>query len=261
MQKPQMHHHGSPGQSHAPGGENPGVESPEQAAQTVAAALAEPRLLVEPGLAARVAALAEPVLFELGYRLVRVKVSGLTGDTDVTLQIMAERPDGSLTIEECEEISRTLSPVLDVADPIEKAHRLEISSAGIDRPLVRLSDFARASGHVARIEMAVPADGRKRFRGTLLGAEGGAAKLRYQDASGADIDVTLPIEDMAEARLVLTDALIAEALHRGKAAERAARESEKQERARAKEERARNKQAKTLRQRPPARPDAQHEGD
>ena len=100
----------------------------------------------------------------LGYRLVRVRVSGADG---CTVQIMAERPDGTMTIEDCEAVSRALSPVLDVADPVDRAYRLEISSPGIDRPLVRRSDFERYAGHLVKIEMAVPVDGRKRFRGML----------------------------------------------------------------------------------------------
>src|SRR5947199_6865154 len=100
----------------------------------------EPRLITEQGVAARVAAIAEPVLAALGFRLVRVRISGLAG---CTVQIMAERADRTMTIEDCETVSRTLSPVLDVADPIDRAYRLEISSPGIDRPLVRRSDFER----------------------------------------------------------------------------------------------------------------------
>lgn len=179
---------------------------------------AEPRLIVEPGLAARVAAIAEPVIEQLGYRLVRVKVSGADG---CTVQIMAERPDGSMAIEDCEAVSRGLSPVLEANDPIDRAYRLEISSPGIDRPLVRRSDFDRYAGHVAKIEMDVPVGGRKRFRGTVLGTEGATARLRRDDApAGEQPDVLLPIADMAEAKLVLTDALIEESLRRGKAAER-----------------------------------------
>jgi ribosome maturation factor RimP len=180
----------------------------------------EPRLIIEPGLAARVAAVAEPVLVGLGYRLVRVRVSGLSG---CTVQIMAERPDGTMTIEDCEAASRALSPVLDVADPVDRAYRLEISSPGIDRPLVRRSDFERYAGHLAKIEMEIPMDGQKRFRGVLLGAQGDAARLRCDGLSSEAAEVTLPIADMAEARLVLTDALVTESLRRGKAAEREAR--------------------------------------
>ena len=129
---------------------------------TMTAPGAEPRLIVEPGLAARVVALVEPVIEGLGYRLVRVRVSGTDG---CTVQVMAERPDGTMTIEDCEACSRALSPVLDEFDPIDRAYRLEISSPGIDRPLVRKSDFERFANNVVKIEMAVAAHGRKRFRG------------------------------------------------------------------------------------------------
>ena len=180
--------------------------------------LAEPRLVVEPGMAARVSAVAGPVLQGMGYRLVRIKISGESG---CTVQIMAERPDGSMQIDDCEAISRALSPVLDVADPIDRAYRLEISSPGIDRPLVRRSDFERYAGHLVKIEMAVAHQGRKRFRGMLGGVEGDAVRLHRDDArAGEDADVALVMEDIADARLVLTDELIAESMRRGKAAER-----------------------------------------
>jgi ribosome maturation factor RimP len=179
---------------------------------------AEKRLIVEPGLAARVAAVVEPVLEGLGYRLVRVRVSGLDG---CTVQVMAERPDGTMTIDDCEACSRALSPVLDATDPVDRAYRLELSSPGIDRPLVRQSDFERYAGNLVKIEMAVAAVGRKRFRGQLLGTEGHLARIHREDApAGEPADVMLPIEDMAEAKLVLTDALVAEALRRSKQAER-----------------------------------------
>ena len=188
----------------------------------------EPRLIIEPGLPARVAAIAEPVIEQLGYRLVRVRVSGAEG---CTVQIMAERPDGSMTVEDCETISRALSPVLDVADPIERAYRLEISSPGIDRPLVRKSDFERYAGHLVKIEMEIPVDGRKRFRGELAGTEGEAARIRRDDAAeGEEAEVLLPIEEMSEAKLVLTDELVTEALRREKAAKREARAARKEER-------------------------------
>jgi ribosome maturation factor RimP len=177
----------------------------------------EPRLIIEPGRAARVAALAEPVLAGLGYRLVRVRISGFAG---CTVQIMAERPDGTMTIEDCEATSRALSPVFDAADPIEGAYRLEVSSPGIDRPLVRRSDFDRYAGHLAHIEMTVPIDGRRRFRGELNGTEGDSVRLRYASAGAEPADILLRIDDMAEARLVLTDALITESLRRSKQDER-----------------------------------------
>jgi len=189
---------------------------------------ADPRLIAEPGLSARVASVAEPVIEGLGYRLVRVKVSGADG---CTVQIMAERPDGSMTVEDCEMISRALSPVLDVADLIERAYRLEISSPGIDRPLVRKSDFERYTGHLAKIEMEVPIDGRKRFRGLLSGIEGEAARVHRDDAApGEDADVLLPIHEMSEAKLVLTDELVTLALRREKAAKREAKAAKRQER-------------------------------
>src|SRR5271163_1223851 len=158
----------------------------------------EPRLITEPGRAARVAAIVEPVLAGLGYRLVRVRISGFAG---CTVQIMAERPDGSLSIEDCEVASRALSPVLDVTDPIEGAYRLEISSPGIDRPLVRRSDFDRYAGHIAHVEMQVLIDGRRRFRGELSGTEGDCVRMRCGDAEKDPVDVLLPINDMTEARL------------------------------------------------------------
>ena len=185
--------------------------------------LTEPRLVVEPGVAARVSAVAGPVLQGMGYRLVRIKISGESG---CTVQIMAERPDGSMQIEDCEAISKALSPVLDVADPIDRAYRLEISSPGIDRPLVRRSDFERHAGYLIKIEMAVAHDGRKRFRGTLAGVEGDAVRLHRDDTpAGEDADILLVMEDIADARLVLTDELIAESMRRGKAAERQLRQS------------------------------------
>jgi ribosome maturation factor RimP len=184
----------------------------------------DPRLIIEPGLAARVAVIVEPVIEGLGFRLVRVRVTGAEG---CTVQIMAERPDGTLTIDDCENLSRALSPVLDVADPVDRAYRLEVSSPGMDRPLVRKSDFERYIGHLAKIEMSVPAEGRKRFRGILMGVEADAVRLHRDDAKADEnADVLLPVEDMAEAKLVLTDALITEALRRDKAAKREAEERE-----------------------------------
>ncbi|WP_321332597.1 ribosome maturation factor RimP [Breoghania sp.] len=176
-----------------------------------------PRIVVEKGLDARIAALAEPVIEDLGFRLVRVRYSGLNGGT---LQIMAERADGTMNVEGCEAISRALSPVLDVEDPISGAYNLEISSPGIDRPLVRAEDFDRWSGHEARIEMDMPHDGRKRFRGILLGVREEAAGVRIPDAPADKPDTYwVPMADIAEAKLILTDALIAAAQSAGVASE------------------------------------------
>src|SRR3569833_2099020 len=182
---------------------------------TDAELLAEPRPVVEPGVAARVSAVAGPVLEGMGYRLVRIRISGEAG---CTVQIVAERPDGSMQLEDCEAISRALSPVLDVADPIDRAYRLEISSPGIDRPLVRRSDFERYVGHLVKVEMAVAHEGRKRFRGTISGVQGECVRLVRDDVkAGENADVLLTMEDIGEARLVLTDELVAESMRRGKA--------------------------------------------
>jgi ribosome maturation factor RimP len=149
---------------------------------------------------------------------------------------MAERPDGSMTIEECEAASRALSPVLDAADPIDRAYRLEISSPGLDRPLVRRSDFERHAGELVKIELDTPHQGRKRFRGVLVGVEGAGARVRVDEtradgakdgatkgAAVAESEFVLPFDDMSDSKLVLTDELIAVALRRGKSEARAAR--------------------------------------
>lgn len=130
----------------------------------IEADLSEKRLVREAGVAARVAQAIEGPLQGLGFRLVRVKMSNING---CTVQIMAERPDGSFTIDDCEAVSRAISPILDVDDPVGGAYNLEVSSPGIDRPLVRISDFARWVGYEAKVELSPPLDGRKRFRGIL----------------------------------------------------------------------------------------------
>ena len=180
----------------------------------------EPRFYSETGQAARVAAVAVPVLADLGFRLVRVKISGEAG---TTVQIMAERPDGSMSVDDCETVSQALSPVLDVEDPVKQAYRLEISSPGIDRPLVRRSDLERAIGQEARIEMAIAVDGRKRFRGRIDAVEGEALDAlldlhRLDSKPGEPTDVRLVLREIAEAKLVLTEELIRQALRAAKAA-------------------------------------------
>ncbi len=189
-------------------------------ASIVSAPLDEPRLVGETGVAARIAHLAEPVLAQLGYRLVRVRLLGQNG---AILQIMVERPDGTMTIEDCEVASQALSPELDVEDMIAQAYRLEVSSPGIDRPLVRLSDFKRALGHEAKIELTQPIEtGRKRFRGTLVALEGEGRDsillLERTDArSDEEKSVRVPLKDLDDGKLVLTEALIRESLRAGKA--------------------------------------------
>ena len=168
----------------------------------------------ETGLAAEIAGIAEPVIEDLGYRLVRVAVSG--GHEDRILQIMAERPDGTITVDDCEKISKALSPVLDVADPLPGAYRLEISSPGIDRPLVRPSDFEAWSGHVVKIELKEPIEGRRRFKGTLEGFEDGEVRVECDLGEQGIQHLGLPVNLVADAKLVLTDDLIREALARAK---------------------------------------------
>jgi len=188
-------------------------------ADLAADALHEPRRLTETGVAARVAEIVERTIQPMGYRLVRVRINGNNG---CTVQIMAERPDGTMTVEDCELISKTISPVLDVDDPIGRAYHLEVSSPGIDRPLVRASDFQRWAGHEARVEMTLIVAGRRKFRGILLGGEGNKAKIRRTDAQpGEATDIELKIDEMSEARLVLTDVLVSESLRRAKAASKA----------------------------------------
>ncbi len=171
------------------------------------------RFIGETGLAAQIAAIAEPVLADLGFRLVRVVLSGRNG---TTVQIMAERPDGTISVKECADISRRLSPVLDAHDPIQGQYTLELSSPGIDRPLVRPSDFEDWAGYEAKIEMKELIAGRKRFRGMLEGVEGEEVRIEVElDQLGRQV-IGLPIRLVAEARLVLTDELIREALRRAK---------------------------------------------
>jgi ribosome maturation factor RimP len=144
-----------------------------------------------------------PTLGDMGFELVRVAVLGRERPT---VQVMADRADGALiTVEDCEAISHAVGAVLDVDDPIHTEWTLEVSSAGIDRPLTRVKDWNRFAGHLARAETNMPIGGRKRFAGIVLGAEAGMAKLRLDDGS----EVALPLADMKKAKLVLTDALIA----------------------------------------------------
>jgi ribosome maturation factor RimP len=182
------------------------------------------RLITETGMAARVAAVVEPVLADLGFRLVRIKISAQNG---CTVQVMAERPDGSMNVEDCETVSRAVSPALDVDDPIGRPYYLEVSSPGIDRPLVRAEDFDRWAGFEAKLELLAPRDGRKRFRGILRGTQGGEVVVERTDVKGDDEPtVCLPLAGLMEARLVMTDDLIRESLRRGKAELAAAREGD-----------------------------------
>ncbi|MGW9230093.1 ribosome maturation factor RimP [Pseudorhizobium sp. NPDC055634] len=176
----------------------------------------EPRIIIETGLDLRVAEIIEPVLSGMGYRLIRVRMLNQNG---LTLQIMAERHDGTMTVEDCEAISTAISPVLDVEDPIDKAYHLEVSSPGIDRPMVRKSDFSRWQGHIVKCETSIMVDNRKRFRGKITEAnEEGFTIERDQVAYGEAPSVTIPFSALSEAKLILTDDLIRDALRADKLA-------------------------------------------
>ncbi len=155
------------------------------------------------GLEARIADAIAPTIEHMGYELVRVQVNG---EKRPVVQIMADRADGlAFTVEDCTAISHAAGAVLDVADQIRGEWTLEVSSAGIDRPLTRAKDWERYAGHLASIELAVPQDGRRRFRGVALGADAEVARLRLEDG----VELAMPRANLRRAKLVLTDALIA----------------------------------------------------
>jgi ribosome maturation factor RimP len=179
------------------------------------------RIIRESGIDARIALIIQPVLRGIGFRLVRVRLSGQNG---LTLQIMAEREDGTMTVEDCEEVSRAVSPALDVDDPIEKAYHLEVSSPGIDRPLVRKSDFTTWTGHLVKMETSVVVADRKRFKGKI--AEAGETDVlleRDKAAYGEEPTVRVPYDAISEARLILTDDLIRDALSKDNRARKEAK--------------------------------------
>ena len=178
------------------------------------------RIITEQGLEARIAAIVEPAIEQVGYRLVRVRVSAMNG---ATLQIMAERADGTMTVEDCEAVSRAVSPVLDVDDPMDRAYHLEVSSPGIDRPMVRKSDFETWSGQLLKLETTRLVSGRKRFRGrvTKVDAEGITLERDGVASEGGEAIVEIPFDAIAEARLILTDELLAASLKADKDARRA----------------------------------------
>ncbi len=168
--------------------------------------LTEKRYIRESALEARIARIVEPVANDLGYALVRIKI---TPENGTTLQIMAEDDAGHFTIADCERLSKDVSPVLDVEDPIDRAYHLEVSSPGIDRPLVRARDFATYIGHEAKIELADLVNGRKRFRGIIKAVDDKTVTITLPDApKDSDPHHVLPLAALAEAKLVMTDALI-----------------------------------------------------
>ncbi|ORE86597.1 ribosome maturation factor RimP [Aurantimonas sp. 22II-16-19i] len=185
------------------------------------------RIVKEQGLEAKIADAVEAAIEQAGYRLVRVRISGLNG---MTVQIMAERPDGTMTVEDCEAVSRAISPVLDVADPVDKAYHLEVSSPGIDRPLVRKGDFETWAGYLMKLETNRLIGERKRFRGKIVAVTDEVIRIeRDQPAYGEPNAVEIPFDAIGEARLILTDDLIAASLKADKAARKRRGEPEEPE--------------------------------
>ena len=170
-------------------------------------------LVAKTAIDRRLAEIVSPVIEGLGFELVRIRLMG--GKTR-TLQIMADRPDGGIIVEDCATISTAVSAVLDVEDPVEDNYILEVSSPGIDRPLTRLKDFDMWSGYEARIETTELIDGRRRFKGDLMGTEGDEVLIEIED--GAEkVTIGLKFEWLSDAKLILTDDLIAEMLRQRKA--------------------------------------------
>ena len=159
----------------------------------------------------RIVAMAEPVLAELGLEIVRVRIMG---SKRPLLQIMIEKAGGAPTdVEDCASFSRMLSPILEAEDPIADAFRLEVSTAGIDRPLTRAGDFGRWVGHLAKVELAMPVDGRRRFQGTITREDENGVAIELDD----DSELVAKVSDMTKARLILTDELIGQAMASGDA--------------------------------------------
>lgn len=168
--------------------------------------LTERRYVKETGLEAQIARIVEPVANDLGYSLVRVKI---TQENGLTLQIMAEDANGRFAITDCERLSKDVSPVLDVEDPIDREYHLEVSSPGIDRPLVRARDFRTYIGHEVKIELGELVNGRKRFRGIIAAVDDESVTVTLPDApKDTDPNHRLPLSALAEAKLVMTDALM-----------------------------------------------------
>ena len=184
----------------------------------------EARFVVEGGVAARVAGLIEPVLESMGYRLVLVR---LMGGSDAILEIMAERADGTMTVEDCEAVSHAVSPLLDVHDPIDGTYRLQVSSPGIDRPLVRPADFERWAGYEVKIELKEAVSGRKRFRGPIEGFADGEARIEIEVPEAGRQIVGLPVGIISSAKLVLTDELVRDTLRRAKGSDTSAGKADK----------------------------------
>jgi ribosome maturation factor RimP len=165
-------------------------------------------LVAKTAIDQRLAEIVAPVAQDLGLELVRLRLMG--GQTK-TLQVMAQRPDGSMEVEDCARLSTALSAVLDVEDPIAENYNLEVSSPGIDRPLTRLKDFETWAGHEAKLELSEAVDNRRRFKGILAGTEGDEVLLEIEEGKET-VTVGLKFDWLADAKLVLTDELIRETL-------------------------------------------------
>jgi ribosome maturation factor RimP len=173
-------------------------------------------LIAKTAIDRRLADIVTPVIEGLGYELIRLR---LMGGVKVlrTLQIMADKPEGGIGVEDCSKISTAVSAVLDVEDPIEEMYTLEVSSPGIDRPLTRLKDFEVWKGWEARIETTELIDGRRRFKGGLMGVEGDEVLIEIEE-HGKDVTIGLRFDWLSDAKLILTDELIAEMLRQRKVA-------------------------------------------
>jgi ribosome maturation factor RimP len=174
-------------------------------------------LIAKTAIDQRLAGIVGPVIEGLGFELIRIRLMGGGGKARV-LQIMADRPDGGISVDDCGDISTAVSAVLDVEDPIEENYTLEVSSPGIDRPLTRLKDFEIWKGWEARVETSEMIDGRRRFKGGLMGVEGDEVLIEIED-QGAEVTIGLKFDWLSDAKLVLTDELIAEMLRQKKVAE------------------------------------------
>ena len=172
-------------------------------------------LIAKAAIDRRLAEIISPVIEDMGYELVRIRL--MSGKT-TTLQIMADKPDGGIEVDDCAEISNAVSAVLDVEDPILDAYALEVSSPGIDRPLTRLKDFDTFEGYEAKVETSELIDGRRRFKGTLAGVEGDEVLLNLPGEGGEEVTIGLQFDWLSDAKLVLTDELIKEMLRQRKAA-------------------------------------------
>ena len=172
-------------------------------------------LIAKAAIDRRLAEIISPVIEDMGYELVRIR---LMSGKSTTLQIMADKPDGGIEVDDCAEISNAVSAVLDVEDPILDAYALEVSSPGIDRPLTRLKDFDTFEGYEAKVETSELIDGRRRFKGMLAGIDGEEVLINLPGDGGEEVTIGLQFDWLSDAKLVLTDDLIKEMLRQRKAA-------------------------------------------